>query len=258
MNHIEESAVRLDAAAREARSVAQIDPENQLLLEDAYLIQRALVQHRVARGHARTGVKMGFTSRSKMLQMGLSDVIWGRLTQDMTVEEGGIIDAARYVHPRVEPELVFILKKPIPGNATGPEALACVEAIAPALEIIDSRYVDFKFTLTDVVADNASSSGYVIGPWCDPTLDFSNLGLTLNIDGRVVQVGSTAAILGHPLRSLVAAARLSAAAGEPLQAGAVVMAGGATAAEWIKPGNAVSVEIEGLGQAAFRVEGEKK
>ena len=258
MNQIEEAATRLDAAAREARAIAQIDPGNQLSLEDAYLIQRAVVEHRVARGNARNGVKMGFTSRSKMLQMGLSDVIWGRLTRDMNVEEGASIPFARYVHPRVEPELAFILKKPIPARATAPEALACVEAIAPALEIIDSRYVDFKFTLTDVIADNASSSGYVIGPWCDPTLDFSNLGLTLNIDGRVVQVGSTAAILGHPLRSLVAAARLSAAAGEPLQAGSVVMAGGATAAEWIKPGNSVSVEIEGLGQAAFRVDGEKQ
>jgi 2-oxo-3-hexenedioate decarboxylase len=257
MNHIEDTAALLDAAAREARAIAQVDPESQLLLEDAYRIQKAVVQHRVARGNARTGVKMGFTSRSKMLQMGLADVIWGRLTQDMSVEEGASIDFARYVHPRVEPELAFILGKPIPINATAPEALACVEAIAPALEIIDSRYVDFKFTLTDVIADNASSSGYVIGPWCDPRRDFSNLGLTLNIDGRVVQVGSTAAILGHPLRSLVAAARLSAAAGEPLQAGAVVMAGGATAAEWIKPGNAVSVEIEGLGKAAFRVEREK-
>lgn len=258
MNNIELVAERLDTAAREARAIAQVDPENKLALQDAYRIQQLVVAHRVARGNPRTGVKMGFTSRSKMLQMGLADVIWGRLTQDMNVEEGGSVPFARYVHPRVEPELAFILKKSIPGNATAPEALACVEAIAPALEIIDSRYVDFKFTLTDVVADNASSSGYVIGPWCDPTQDFSNLGLTLNIGGRVVQVGSTAAILGHPLRSLVAAARLSAAAGEPLQAGAVVMAGGATAAEWIKPGNAVSVEIEGLGQAAFRVEGEKK
>lgn len=256
MNYIEEPAARLDAAARDARAMAQIDPDSRLSLDDAYLIQKAVVQHRVARGHARSGVKMGFTSRSKMLQMGLSDVIWGRLTQDMNVEEGGAIDFARYVHPRVEPELAFILNKPIPANATAPQALACVEAIAPALEIIDSRYVDFKFTLTDVIADNASSSGYVIGPWCDPRCDFSNLGLTLNIDGRVVQVGSTAAILGNPLRSLVAAARLSAAAGEPLQAGAVVMAGGATAAEWIKPGHAISVEIEGLGIAAFQVEGQ--
>lgn len=121
------------------------------------------------------------------------------------------------MHPRVEPEIAFILKQPLEGHVTGPQALAAVEAIAPAIEIIDSRYKDFKFTLPEVIADNASSSGFVIGAWHDPHVDFSNLGLAMTINGRTVQVGSTAALLGHPLRSLVAAARLSAAAGEPLK-----------------------------------------
>ena len=157
------------------------------------------------------------------------------------------------MHPRVEPEIAFVLKRPLSGQVTAAEALASVEAIAPALEVIDSRYRDFKFTLPEVIADNASSSGFVVGPWCDPRQDFSNLGLTLSIDGRVVQVGSTAAMLGHPLRSLVAAARLSEAAGEPLQAGWVVMAGGATPAEWLKPGQYVSIEMERLGSAGFHM-----
>lgn len=200
-----------------------------------------------------SAVKMGFTSRAKMVQMGLSDVIWGRLTSGMQVEEGTAIDFKRFVHPRVEPEIAFILKKPLEGNVTGPQALAAVEAIAPAIEIIDSRYKDFKFTLPEVIADNASSSGFVIGAWHDPRTDFSNLGLAMTINGRTVQVGSTAALLGHPLRSLVAAARLSAAAGEPLQAGWIVMAGGATPAEYIKPGQYVSVEMEKLGSVGFHV-----
>ena len=185
--------------------------------------------------------------------MGIDDVIWGRLSSSMLVEEGTPVKFSRFVHPRVEPELAFILKKPLGGDVTAVEALAAVEAIAPALEIIDSRYQNFKFSLPDVIADNASSSGFVIGPWSDPHIDFSNLGLTLSIDGKVAQVGSTAAILGHPLRSLVAAARLSAAAGEPLQAGWIVMAGGATPAEWIKPGQYVNIEMERLGVAGFHV-----
>ena len=196
---------------------------------------------------------MGFTSRAKMMQMGLSDVIWGRLTSGMQIEEGTAIDFKRYVHPRVEPEIAFILKQPLEGHVTGPQALAAVEAIAPAIEIIDSRYKDFKFTLPEVIADNASSSGFVIGAWHDPHVDFSNLGLAMTINGRTVQVGSTAALLGHPLRSLVAAARLSAAAGEPLQAGWIVMAGGATPAEYIQPGQYVSVEMEALGRVGFHV-----
>jgi 2-oxo-3-hexenedioate decarboxylase len=172
----------------------------------------------------------------------------------MLIEEGMGASFARFVHPRVEPEIAFVLKKPLAGRVTPAEALACVEAVAPALEVIDSRYRDFKFTLPDVIADNASSSGFVVGPWCDPHEDLSNLGLTMNFDGRVVQVGSTAAILGHPLRSLVAAARLSEAAAEPLQAGWVVMAGGVTPAEWLKPSQYVSVEMERLGSAGFHVQ----
>lgn len=205
------------------------------------------------RGERRVGVKMGFTSRAKMLQMGLSDVIWGRLTDAMQIEEGTAIDLSRFVHARVEPEIAFILNRPLEGDVTGPQALAAVEAIAPAIEVIDSRFKDFKFSLPEVIADNASSSGFVIGAWRDPKIDFSNLGLTVSIDGRVVQVGSTAALLGHPLRSLVAAARLSAQAGEPLQAGWIVMAGGATPAEWIKPGQYASVDMEQLGSVGFHV-----
>ncbi|WDD90344.1 fumarylacetoacetate hydrolase family protein (plasmid) [Burkholderia sp. FERM BP-3421] len=255
MSQIEFIAAHLDDAARHAREVEQFDPRGECPLDEAYEIQRASIARRVARGDKRVGVKMGFTSRAKMVQMGLSDVIWGRLTSAMQVEENMSIDIDCYVHPRVEPEIAFILKRELNGDETGPAALAAVEAIAPALEIIDSRYQNFRFSLPEVIADNASSSGFVIGGWSNPQTDFSNLGLALSIDGRAVQVGSTAALLGNPLRSLVAAARLSAAAGEPLQAGAIVMAGGATSAEWLKPGQHVSVEMERLGRAGFYVNG---
>lgn len=253
MSHIHDYAKLLDDAAHFAHEVEQFDTDNRLSLDDAYAIQAASLARRAERSETRVGVKMGFTSRAKMIQMGLSDVIWGRLTSGMQIEEGTSIDFKRYVHPRVEPEIAFILKKPLEGNVTGPQALAAVEAIAPAIEIIDSRYKDFKFTLPEVIADNASSSGFVIGAWHSPHVDFSNLGLAMSINGRTVQVGSTAALLGHPLRSLVAAARLSAAAGEPLQAGWIVMAGGATPAEYIQPGQYVSVEMESLGRVGFHV-----
>jgi len=255
MTHLKELARQLDDAARQGRGIPQIDPEGRLALADAYAIQATSVGLRLERGERRVGVKLGFTSRAKMVQMGLSDVIWGRLTSGMRVEEGGSIALGRYVHPRAEPELAFVLGRPLAGDVSAAEALGAVEAIAPAIEIIDSRYRDFRFSLSDVIADNASSSGFVLGPWCDPRQDVSNLGLALCVDGRPVQVGSTASLLGHPLRSLVAAARLAGEAGEPLQAGWVVMAGGATAAERLQPGQYVSIEMERLGCAGFRVGG---
>ncbi|WP_064576208.1 2-keto-4-pentenoate hydratase [Cupriavidus gilardii] len=253
MTAYEEITVRLDDAARYAREIPQFDTDSKLSLRDAYEIQRASIARRLERGERRVGLKMGFTSRAKMVQMGLSDVIWGRLTDAMQLEEGANVERSRFVHPRVEPELAFLLKKPLAGNVTGAEALAAVEAIAPALEVIDSRYRDFKFTLPEVIADNASSSGFVVGGWHSPSTDFSNLGLVMSIDGRAVQIGSTAALLGDPLRSLVAAARVSAAAGEPLQAGWIVLAGGATPAEWIHPGQHIAMRMQGLGSVGFQL-----
>jgi len=244
-------AERVDEAARHARPVAQFAQEEDMSVEDAYAVQAASIERRIARGERRTGMKMGFTSRAKMVQMGVHDMIWGRLTDAMAETEGSQVSLARFVHPRVEPELAFLLDRPLSASVSLAEALDAVIAIAPALEIIDSRFENFRFSLGDVVADNASSSGYILGPWCDPRQDFSNLGLILSINGAPRQVGSTAGILGHPLRSLVAAARLSAGAGEPLQGGWLVMAGGATAAEPLQPGQHIALEMQGLGRVEF-------
>jgi 2-oxo-3-hexenedioate decarboxylase len=247
-------AERLDEAARNAKSTAQLSKEVELSLDQAYEIQKRSVARRLKRGETRVGVKMGLTSRAKALQMGVSDVLWGRLTSAMVVEDGGQIQHPRYVHPRVEPEIAFLLKAKLVGNVTPMQALAAVEAIAPAMEIIDSRYENFKFSLTDVVADNASSAGFVTGAWHSPSsLDISNLGMLMSFNGRAVQVGSSAAILGHPLRSLVAAARFAAQADEPLEPGWIVMAGGATAAEALAPGTWVELEVQHLGRTAFHV-----
>jgi len=255
-DNIERLAARLDQAALDARAVAQHTEADGLAMSNAYDVQRALVGCRVARGHRRIGVKMGFTSRAKMAQMGLSDLIWGGLTSDMLIEEGGSVSAGSYVHPRCEPELCFLLGKPLEGLVTPLEALSAVEAIAPAIELIDSRYENFKFSLADVVADNASSSGLVVGAWSRPDIDFSNLGLLLTVNGRTVELGSTAALLGHPIRSLVAAARLAGAAGERLDAGSLIMAGGVTAAVALAPGMQVRCEMQYLGRVSFAVQGE--
>lgn len=255
MENIDKFATIVDDAARFAKGIPQLSAGAgaSLTLDDAYAIQRAAIGHRLKRGASRVGMKMGFTSRAKILQMGLADMIWGRLTNDMIIEDGGSISLAKYVHPRVEPEIAFLLKKELIGKVTPLQALSAVEAIAPALEIIDSRYDNFKFSLTDVVADNASSSGFVTGAWHSPDLDFSNLGLVVTFNGHAKLIGTTAALLGHPLRSLVAAARFAAQAKEPLKAGWIVMAGGATAAEALVSGTFVEMEMQSLGRVAFGV-----
>ncbi|MGE0254574.1 MAG: 2-keto-4-pentenoate hydratase [Alphaproteobacteria bacterium] len=243
----------LDEAQRTARPVAQISTAKKPMeLADAYAIQAAAIARRLRRGERRSGAKLGFTSRAKAAQMGVFDVIYGRLTDAMLLPDGGIVDLARFVHPRVEPEVAFLLARPLRHPVSPAEAMAAVGGIAPALEIIDSRYENFKFSLADVVADNCSGAGYVLGQWHAPTLDISNLGMVLEFDGRAVEIASSAAILGHPARSLVEAARFAAERGDRLEAGFVIMAGGATAAAALKPGLSVRVVAQHLGEAGFR------
>lgn len=247
-------AARLDAAASEARAIAQITgQQGELSLADAYAIQRAAIDHRLARGATLVGVKMGFTSEAKMAQMGLKDQIWGRLTSDMVVANGGTIDRERFIHPRVEPEVAVRLKAPLAGEVTREEALAAVDAVAAALEIIDSRYENFRFALGDVVADNASSSAFVVGPWLPATTDVADVAMEMRVDDVVVETGSSAAILGDPIRSLVAAARLAGAAGLTLQPGWTIMLGGATAAAAIGSARAVSLDAGHLGRVGFTI-----
>jgi 2-oxo-3-hexenedioate decarboxylase len=255
MTNLAKLAEIVDEAARTATAIPQLtiaDPD--LGPDDGYAIQALAMARRYARGERRVGMKMGLTSRAKMIQVGVSEMCWGRLTDAMRVEEGGVLSRSRFIHPRVEPEIAFLLKKPLAGDVSAMEAMAAVEAVAPAMEIIDSRYKDFKFTWADVVADNSSSSAFFIGQWASPDLDISNRGLVMEVDSRPVQVGSTAAILGHPVRSLVAAARLVARWGERLEPGYIVMAGGATAAHPLSVGQYVRTTMNGMGSLSFTVE----
>jgi 2-oxo-3-hexenedioate decarboxylase len=249
-------AARLDTAAQRAEAIPQITGETgELPLADAYAIQRAAIDHRLARGATLVGVKMGFTSEAKMAQMGLKDQIWGRLTSDMVVVNGGVLDRARFIHPRVEPEVAVRLKAPLVGEVTREEALAAVDTVAAALEIIDSRYENFRFALGDVVADNASSSAFVVGPWLAADTDVSDVAMEMRVDGEIAETGTSAAILGDPIRSLVAAARLVGAAGLMLQPGWTVMLGGATAAAAMGEARTVSLDAGHLGRVGFTIEG---
>lgn len=256
MTNLDVIAELVDQAAMNAQAIDQLsETGQQLTLKQAYDVQTRSIQRRVGRGEKLVGVKLGFTSKAKMLQMGVDDVIWGHLTDAMMLEDGAELDFSCYVHPRIEPEIAFLLKKPLHGQVTLMEAMDAVEAVAPAMEVIDSRYRNFKFSLSDVVADNSSSSGFIIGPWQKPEGDISNLGMAMEFNGHPVQVGSSAAILGNPYRSLVVAARLCALQDITLEHGWIVMAGAATAAEALKPGTHVRTDTEKLGSVEISVRG---
>jgi 2-oxo-3-hexenedioate decarboxylase len=255
MADLEAFAVRLDAAAESACAIAQISDEHPALtIDEAYRVQGLGIGMRVARNERVVGFKMGFTSRAKMVQMGVSEPVYGRLTDAMQVPCGGCMHGRAFIHPRAEPEIAVVLKRRLAGVVTAFQAAAAIEAVAPALEIIDSRYRDFKFRLSDVVADNSSASAFVLGSPQPYGEQVANLGVVLAINGRVAQAGSTAAILGHPLRSLIEAARLAALQGEALEQGDVVLLGAATAAEPIGPGCWVQARVQGMDRVSVKVQ----
>lgn len=240
---LDRAAERLDTAQHTATAAEQLSAG--LTPADAYAIQDAVIARRLARGERPAGLKLGFTSKAKMAQMGVSEVIVGRLTDAMRVPDGGEVPLGRFIHPRAEPEVAYRIAR----DVTPDDDELPVDAVAPALEIIDSRYRDFRFSLPDVIADNASSAGFVVGPWQPLGADLGDLAVRLTVGGEVVETGSTSAILGHPDRALPALLEIARRQGFALRAGQVVLAGGATAAAPFPPGR-VEVDVAGLGTAS--------
>jgi 2-oxo-3-hexenedioate decarboxylase len=253
---MEPLAAALDKAAATATPMNMISLNRDAIsVEDAYAIQRVVIGHRLDRGANHSGMKMGLTSRAKMEQVGVHEPIFGHLTSDMLLESGASISRAAHCHPRAEPEIAFVLSRDLSGPVSAAEALMAVGGVCAAIEIIDSRYRNFKFTLPDVIADNASSSRYVLGPTLKrpQDLDLGNLGMVLEHNGVASQFGSSGAIYDHPANSLATLANLLAEQGSFLKAGQVVLAGAATAAIHVHPGDHVTARVDGLDSVSFFV-----
>lgn len=245
-------AEKLDHAALHHEAIDQISTENKMKLEEAYAIQSISIARRYLRGDHRIGLKMGFTSKAKMEQMGVHDLIWGRLTDKMKIKEGEAIDLRNYIHPRVEPEIAFLLNDAQLDLFTVETVQHKVTSVAIAIEVIDSRYKNFKFSLEDVVADNCSSAGFVIGQWHDSSSKIEGIDMKITIDNEIIHEGNSNAIMGNPWESLVAALRLAKENGEALGAGDIILAGAATPAEYLKPNQSISAEATGLGTVSFK------
>ena len=243
----------LDKAAINAKPVAQMASTENFSLEDAYKIQQISINRRLERGEKITGFKLGFTSKAKMEQMNVHDLIWGFLTDEMELVPNEKINLNRWIHPRAEPEIAFRVSQDFPSRELSLSELPeYLDKMAVAIEIIDSRYENFKFSLEDVVADNCSSTGYVIGDWKDLETEISDLDIQLDIDNETIQQGKTAAILENPVQSVVELSRLASDVNIAIKEGYVILAGAATAAEYLKPGQEIEAEVEKLGSVSFQ------
>ncbi|GAB3467395.1 2-keto-4-pentenoate hydratase [Actinophytocola sediminis] len=248
------AALRAAATDRVARHPITDDWPD-LDLGTAYRVQTELV---AARGERTVGVKLGLTSRAKQQRMGIDAPLTGWLTDGMVLDAGVPVPVGELIHPRVEPEIVFVLGDRLAGPGVTPtSAMAAVSGVAAGLEVIDSRYRDFRFTLPDVVADNASSARFVVGEQLrDPRdLDLGLEACVLRVGGEVVDTATGAAVQGHPANALALAANALAERGRALEPGWLVLTGGLTDAVPLIPGRPVVAEFTNLGTVALSASG---
>ncbi|MEI3609168.1 2-keto-4-pentenoate hydratase [Pseudogracilibacillus sp. SO10305] len=246
-------------AERDVHEVIKITDEYpSLTIDEAYDIQDGLLARRLKENNTkRVGIKLGLTSEAKQKMMGVNEAIYGYLHEDMLETEWEPIQHAELIHPKAEPEIAFFIDKDIEGDKiTAEDILQATKYVAPALEIIDSRYKDFKFTLVDVVADNCSSVKFVVGSKLSLTddIDLGNIGMVMSKNGKVEQTGSSSAVLGHPVKAMVWAANMLAKRGQGFKKGDVVLSGAMSEAIAIEVGDTVTAEFEGLGSVSLSCE----
>jgi 2-keto-4-pentenoate hydratase len=242
---VDELARRLAKATADRTAIDKLTDEYaDLDLAAAYRVQR---RQRPEQGIA--GWKLGVTSRAKQRQVGVSAPTFGFLRAEHAVDLGAALDTETLIQPRAEPEIVLTLGRDLAGpHVTAAQVLAACSGVAVGLEILDSRYRDYKFTIADVVADNTSAGRYVTGAPVDPAgLDLRLVGVLLEHNGEVVATAAGAAALGHPAAAAAWLVRALHEQDEGLRAGEIVFTGGLTAAVPLAPGDCVVATAARLG-----------
>jgi 2-oxo-3-hexenedioate decarboxylase len=248
---VDRAATELLAREDERRDGGKITAEwPELDIETAYRVQDETLCRRIERGETLVGVKLGLTSRAKQKRMGIDVPLVAWLTDAMLLGAGEPVPQGKLIHPRIEPELVFVMGEKLAGpGVSAARAMAAVSHVLGGAEIIDSRYADFKFALPDVIADNASSGAFVTGPIARrPTeLDLGLEAVLVEVDGQIVDSATGAAVQGHPGEALALAANVLAQRGLAIEAGWIVLTGGMTDAVFAPPGSSVACHFTSLG-----------
>ncbi|TKC18412.1 2-keto-4-pentenoate hydratase [Robertmurraya kyonggiensis] len=251
-------AKHLVSAEIEKREIEKVTStmKQDLTVEEAYFVQEELVKFKLEDGRRIIGPKMGLTSQAKMQQMGVNEPIYGYVFDYMLIDDGGKVSLKDLIHPKAEAEIAFVIGEDIEGpGVTGTQVLAKTDYVLPALEIIDSRYENFNFTLPDVIADNASTSRVVFGTSLKkPELfELDVVGGVLTINGEIKDLGAGAAVLGHPANSIARLANMLARKGEKVKKGDIILTGAITGAVKLQNGDSVSAKFDGLGEVSFTV-----
>lgn len=249
--HHSEAANALIAAHRSGVAIPPVNSETApLTIEDAYAIQQLQVDQWRLEGRQVVGHKVGLTSRAIQKQLGVDRPDFGHLFADMFHPSDAPIPLGTYIQPRIEPEIAFVLSRDLKGpGVTVAEAIVSIDYVIASMEIIDSRISDWKITLADTIADNASCGGVVLGTRPRPLMevDVQRIGVNLFRNGVLEQSGTGAAVLGSPINALVWLANTLGELGTTLTAGSVILPGAVCAAIPALPGDSVTAEFAGLG-----------
>lgn len=259
---IEDFAARLDLAEQSRTQIGQFSLERpEMTLEDGYAVSRAWVAQKLAAGRKVIGHKIGLTSRAMQRSSNVTEPDFGTLLDDMLLMDGTDIPCARFIEPRVEVELAFILKHPLKGpNCTLYDVLSATDYVTPALEIIDARIerIDNKTGVTrkvfDTISDNAANAGIVLGgrPVKPDAVDLRWVSALLYRNGVIEESGVAAAVLNHPGNGVAWLANRLAPYGESLEPGQIVLGGSFTAPVFARPGDSFHADYGPLGAISVR------
>lgn len=226
-----------------------------MTVEDAYRVQLHQADAWAAQGRKVVGFKVGLTSKAMQRMLGVDSPDFGHLYDDMVLDAAAPIDAGRFIAPRVEPEISFVLKDELAGpGLTAVDAIRAVDYAVASIELIDSRIADWKIGLADTIADNASSGALLLGtqPVRLDEADLGLLGCVVTKNGEVVTTGAGAAVLGHPINGLLWLANQLGSLGRTLPAGSIVMAGAVSGAVPVAPGDRITARFARLGSVHAR------
>jgi 2-oxo-3-hexenedioate decarboxylase len=240
-------ADRIWEAVRTTTAISPLtDTHPELTIADAYDIQDGVIDRHLASGTRIAAAKLGLTSRAKQQQMNVTEPLYGWMTEEMRVEDEAEVED--YIQPRAEPEVAFIIGKELEGpNVTTAEVIAATEAVAPALDILDSRFSGYRFTLADVTADNSSAAGFVLGEPVDPPRDLRVTGCVFEKNDELVATAAGASVMDHPAAAVAWFVRKLHERGRTLAAGTTVLAGAWTAAVPITPGDRLRATFDHVG-----------
>lgn len=254
----EQLAADLAQAERSRRPIAPLTAAHpEIDVVDAYEIQLINIRQRVAGGARVVGHKVGLSSLAMQQMMGVDEPDYGHLLDEMQVFEDNPVKTANYLYPRVEVEVGFILADDLPGaECTEDDVLNATAALAPSIELIDTRITDWKIALCDTIADNASSAGFVLGKErvSPKDMDITAIDAVLTRNGEVVAKGRSDAVLGNPVTAVAWLARKVESFGVRLRKGDIVLPGSCTRAFDAGPGDNFVAEFTGLGSVRLSFE----